>query len=77
MRRSMSLLLIAIFAGVTPAHALPGNQIPDDVKVRCKADYAKLCSNVMPGGGRILACFQAHMDEVSPDCRDALSKIKN
>jgi hypothetical protein len=77
MRRSIRLLLIALFAGVAPAQAWPGNQIPDDVKERCKADYAKLCSNVMPGGGRILACFQAHKDEVSPDCRDALSKIKN
>ncbi|WP_246657112.1 hypothetical protein [Methylocystis sp. B8] len=73
----MSLLLIAIFAGVTSAQALPGNQIPNDVKERCKADYAKLCNGVMPGGGRILACFQAHIDEVSPDCRDALSKMKN
>ncbi|MGD9542653.1 MAG: hypothetical protein AB7F41_02590 [Methylocystis sp.] len=77
MRRSLSLLLIALCSSVAPAQALPGNQIPDDVKERCKADYAKLCSGVMPGGGRIIACFQAHKDEVSPDCRDALSKMKN
>ncbi len=77
MRLSLSLLLIALGSFAAPALALPGNQIPDEVKEKCKADYAKLCSGVMPGGGRILACFQAHKDEVSPDCRDALSRVKN
>ncbi len=32
MRHSLSLLLIALFASVAPAQALPGNQIPDEVK---------------------------------------------
>ncbi|MGJ0621525.1 MAG: hypothetical protein ACR65Z_12565 [Methylocystis sp.] len=77
MRLSLSLLLIALCCFAAPALALPGNQIPDEVKEKCKADYAKLCSGVMPGGGRILACFQAHKAEVSPDCRDALSRVKN
>lgn len=77
MRRSVSLLPIAFCFSVAPALALPGNQIPDEVKEKCKADYSRLCSGVMPGGGRILACFQAHKDEVSPDCRDALSRVKN
>lgn len=77
MRLSLILLLIALCSFAAPALALPGNQIPDEVKEKCKADYAKLCSGVMPGGGRILACFQAHKDEVSPDCRDALSRVKN
>ncbi|NUJ78474.1 hypothetical protein HUN39_00200 [Methylocystis sp. FS] len=77
MRHSLSLLLIALFASVAPAQALPGNQIPDDVKERCKSDYSRLCSGVMPGGGRVLACFQAHKAEVTPDCADALSKMKN
>ena len=76
MRHSLSLLLIVLFAGVAPAEAAPGGQIPDDVKVRCKADYSRLCSGVMPGGGRVLACFQAHKAEVSPDCADALSQMK-
>jgi len=74
MRHSLSLLLIALFANVAPARAAP--EIPDDVKQRCKADYAKLCSGVMPGGGRIIACFRSHKDEISPDCRDALAKMK-
>ncbi|PPD23529.1 MAG: hypothetical protein CTY30_02530 [Methylocystis sp.] len=75
MRHSVCLLLIALFASVAPLQAM-ANDIPDDVKVRCKADYSRLCSGVMPGGGRILACFQAHKAEVSPDCADALSQMK-
>ncbi|MEF3367003.1 cysteine rich repeat-containing protein [Methylocystis sp. 9N] len=78
MRRFLSLALIATYClGVAPAGAAPGGQIPDEVKEKCKSDYGKLCSGVMPGGGRILACFQAHIDEVTPDCRAALAKIKN
>ena len=76
MRHSVCLLLIALFASVAPVQAMAGNDIPDDVKVRCKADYSRLCSGIMPGGGRVLACFQAHKGEVSPDCADALSQMK-
>ena len=62
MRHSLSLLLIALFASVAPVQAMAASDIPDDVKVRCKADYSRLCSGIMPGGGRVLACFQAHKD---------------
>ncbi len=26
-------------------------------RAACKSDYEKFCSNVMPGGGRIVACL--------------------
>ncbi|MGD9656698.1 MAG: cysteine rich repeat-containing protein [Methylocystis sp.] len=77
MRPSLSMLPIAFCFAIAPAQALAENQISAEVKEKCKADYSRLCSGVMPGGGRILACFQAHKDEVSPDCRDALAKVKN
>jgi hypothetical protein len=76
MRHSLSLLLIALFASVASAQAMAASDIPDDVKLRCKTDYSRLCSGIMPGGGRVLACFQAHKGEVSPDCADALSQMK-
>ncbi len=75
MRRFLSFAVIAVFClSVAPARAAP--DIPEDVKQRCKSDYSRLCSGVMPGGGRVIACFQAHKDEVSPDCADALSQMK-
>jgi len=40
----------------------------------CRADYNRLCSGVQPGGGRIVACLQSHVGDLTPRCRDALPK---
>lgn len=40
----------------------------------CKGDYQRLCANVSPGGGRIIACLQNHSDKLSAACKDALAK---
>lgn len=73
MRAFLSLVLVV--SCCSGAFAQSG-QIPEEAKEKCKADYEKLCSGVMPGGGRILKCFQAHIDKVSPGCAEALAKIK-
>jgi hypothetical protein len=38
----------------------------------CRADFMKLCANVMPGGGRGLACLEAHAQLLSPPCAAAI-----
>ena len=38
----------------------------------CKPDADKFCSDVKPGGGRIIACMKQHEDELSPACRAAI-----
>lgn len=40
----------------------------------CKADEAKLCAGIQPGGGRIAACMKQHKDELSPACKQQLAK---
>jgi hypothetical protein len=40
----------------------------------CKADEAKLCAGIQPGGGRIAACMKEHKDELSPACKQQLAK---
>jgi len=35
----------------------------------CQADIQRLCSDVKPGGGRILHCLKAHEDAISPECK--------
>jgi hypothetical protein len=40
----------------------------------CKADEAKLCAGIQPGGGRIAACMKQHKDDLSPACKQQLAK---
>ena len=52
------LLATPAFAAEAPDHDGP-----------CKADAAKLCPDVKPGGGRIAACLREHKDAVSDACK--------
>ena len=42
------------------------------VREACRADYAKYCSGVTPGGGRIAACLNKQHDQLGEACRKAL-----
>jgi hypothetical protein len=39
------------------------------LKTTCQGDIEKLCSDVTPGEGRIMACFDAKSDQLSPGCK--------
>jgi hypothetical protein len=47
-----------------------------DTQRDCSTDIQSLCSGVKPGGGRVLACLQAHVaaGDVSVGCSTILSK---
>jgi hypothetical protein len=40
----------------------------------CKADLDKICPGVQPGQGRILACLEGKTDQLSPACKNDVSK---
>jgi|EndMetStandDraft_6_1072998.scaffolds.fasta_scaffold282896_2 hypothetical protein len=42
----------------------------------CRGDYDRLCDNVTPGGGRILACLQSHAGQLSSSCAQALPRAQ-
>ena len=42
----------------------------------CRGDYARFCSTVQPGGGRVLACLQQHLGELSAECRGVIPRLK-
>ena len=42
----------------------------------CKADIARLCPGMQPGGGRIIGCLKAHKEEMSIGCGKALQAMK-
>jgi hypothetical protein len=41
----------------------------------CTVDVRSLCAGVQPGGGRILACLQGHVGQLSVGCSTILSKM--
>jgi hypothetical protein len=42
----------------------------------CQADKEKFCKDVMAAGGKPRACLKEHMDELSPACKEKLTKPK-
>ena len=42
----------------------------------CKADAARICPGIEPGGGRLAGCLKEHKNEVSIGCAKALKAIK-
>jgi hypothetical protein len=58
--------------------ALPGSVLAAsaDALSYCKADVARLCPGVEPGGGRIIGCLKQHKMEVSVGCAKAIQHMK-
>lgn len=42
----------------------------------CSADHDRLCSDVAPGGGRILACLQSHAGQLTATCAQTLPRAQ-
>ena len=40
----------------------------------CMSDVKALCAGIQPGGGRIKDCLMAKTDQVSPQCKAAISE---
>jgi hypothetical protein len=41
----------------------------------CRADFNAHCPDVDVGGGRAISCLEANKASLTPDCRDALTKL--
>jgi len=69
----MSRLFIAVVAFITGFSAAGFAQnMTAAQRDACKADYAKYCSGVAPGGGRIIACLNKQHDQLSVACQKVL-----
>jgi len=64
---SMSLFSVATFSPA--AHALPSLHY-------CRADAARLCKGIQPGGGRIIKCLKAHENDITVGCAKELRALK-
>ncbi len=47
-------------------------QLGENVREACSKDMRSYCTQVSPGGGRLVACFFAHQDKISVGCEMAL-----
>ena len=56
---------------ITQKRLLEGLRVAKD----CFGDIARLCSGIVPSGGRIKACIKEEVSELSTDCKDALATM--
>jgi hypothetical protein len=60
----------------TPLPPEANNPAVRDAWAICRPDIAELCPEVLPGGGRIVRCLVAHLDQVTPQCREGMFRAK-
>ena len=71
MRTIATMLAGLAFAG-TFSSSVSAQGLPANISQACAGDYRKLCADVTPGGGRIIACMKAKQSDVSEACKTAL-----
>jgi hypothetical protein len=75
--RILHFALVSALSLVAFASSEPGALAQQAEAMRyCKADIARLCPGVQPGGGRIIGCLKAHKEEMSIGCGKALQAMK-
>jgi hypothetical protein len=47
-----------------------------DGRGACKADYDKYCAGTSPGGGRVVACLNKQLPQLSDACKKILASRK-
>jgi len=67
-------LAIAISLTLALGAAAPAAQAQN--LAYCKADAARLCAGIKPGGGALKNCLKEHENEVSIGCAKEVKKIK-
>ena len=69
----LSLSASGAMAQMGPAQMGPGSGAKA-VLAACKPDIARLCGQVVPGQGRIMACIKQNLPALSELCRDGLKE---
>jgi Cysteine rich repeat len=70
-----TVMILSALASMSEGRAQQnGGDIPPQARKACMADYRKLCPGVRPGEGRVVACFEQHLRQVSPGCRQAMGE---
>lgn len=71
------MLRICLFAMMLSAPTFASaQQITAAQRTACKSDYEKYCSNVIPGGGRIVVCLSKESARLTDACKAALNSAE-
>ncbi len=65
--------LLSIFFFGTALAATPQEPTNTDP---CSADMQQFCKDIQPGRGRIAACMKEHSRDLSPACKDHITKLE-
>ncbi len=68
--------LFLIMAAFGAANAIAAKAERQEVRQACKDDFKTFCSEVQPGGGRLIACLRQNFENLSPGCQRALQAAK-
>lgn len=68
-----TVVMIGVWAAMmVTGGAWAQDDVIDHILDACTPEIEAYCSQVTPGEGRLLACFYAHGDKISPRCEYAL-----
>lgn len=73
---AFSLGVAVIATQLVTSAAAMGQGAGRQVLRHCGGDVARLCGNVLPGGGRIGQCLLDHSERLSPPCAAFFAKAK-
>jgi len=70
MSKRLIVVLFTLSLGVADAARA---QLPTDAqRAACLADYIRFCVDILPGGGRIIACMTRQYAQLSDACKKVL-----
>ena len=79
----LALAGLAAVSAALPVAASAQAQVPTQLRSEaialmqvCRGDYDRLCTGVIPGGGRVLACLQDHASQLSAACGQAMPRAQ-
>jgi hypothetical protein len=72
MKNRILVLLIAVVSFGAAGPLMAAEDIVEQVATGCASEIEQYCSQVVPGNGRLVACFFAHEDKLSGQCQYAL-----
>jgi hypothetical protein len=68
-------LLTALAAAGWLLGSAPARAAPNTAVQACRSDFTKFCSDVEPGGGRIVACLKQHQNDLTPACKSTVDQL--